>query len=105
MKVRLNLATKPFETNRSFALGAALVGGLGVLAMLVLSWHAFRVWRANTEMRAEQVKIETDMNHLRAERADVESFFNQTATVQQQDRAAFLNSLIGQRAFPWTNIF
>ena len=37
MKIRLNLATSPLESNRSFVAGAALVGGLGVLAMLVLS--------------------------------------------------------------------
>lgn len=105
MKVRLNLATTPLESNRSFAVGAAIVGGLGVLAMLALSWHAFVVWRANTEMREEQAKLESDMSRLRTERASVESFFSQDSTVQQQDRAAFLNTLIAQRAFPWTKIF
>jgi hypothetical protein len=105
MKVRLNLATTPLETNRSFAVGAALVGGFGVLAMLILSWHAFVVWHANTQMRAEQTKIEQDMNRLRAERSGIEAFFSQPSTVQEQDRAGFLNSLIAQRAFPWTKIF
>jgi len=105
MKVRLNLATSPLESNRSFGVGAALVGGLGVVAMLLLSWHAYRVWRANTEARAEQAQLEADMNRLRGQRADIEAFFNQDATVQQQDRAAYLNNLIAQRAFPWTSIF
>lgn len=105
MKIRLNLATKPLESNRSFAVGAALVGGLGVLAMLFLSWHAYSVWRTNALLRAEQDKIETDMTRLRAERANIESFFAEDATIQQEDRAAFLNSLIAQRAFPWTKIF
>lgn len=105
MKIRLNLATKPLESNRSFAAGAALVGGLGVLAMLFLSWHAFSVWRTNAQLRDEETKIETDMSRLRGQRANIEQFFNEDTTVQQVDRAKFLNSLIAQRAFPWTKIF
>jgi Tfp pilus assembly protein PilN len=105
MKIRLNLATTPLESNRSFIAGAALVGVLGVLAMLVLSWHAYSVWRTNAELRAEQAKIQTDMNRLETERAGIQEFFSQDSTIQQEDRAAFLNSLIAQRAFPWTKIF
>ena len=56
MKVRLNLATAPLEGNRSFLLGAALVGGIGVLAMLFLSWHAFSLYRSNEAARVEEAR-------------------------------------------------
>jgi hypothetical protein len=105
MKIRLNLATTPLESNRSFIAGAAVVGGLGILAMLILSLHAYSVWRTNAELRAEQAKLERDMNRMQAARTQIEDFFNQPSTIQQQDRAAFLNSMIAQRAFPWTKIF
>jgi hypothetical protein len=45
------------------------------------------------------------MDRLRAERQELEQFFNRPDTVQRRDLASFLNSLIAQRAFPWTRIF
>jgi hypothetical protein len=105
MKVRLNLATSSLENNRRFAVGAAVVGVLGVLAMLLLSWHAFSVRRSNNASKAEQEQLQTDMARLRAERAGLETFFNQPENVQRRDRAAFLNGLIARRAFPWINVF
>ena len=105
MKIRLNLATQPLESNRSFAVGAALVGGFGVAAMLLLSWHVYSVWRANTTMRKREASIEADMARLRGERAQLLEFFNRADTVQKRNRAGFLNQLIAQRAFPWIKIF
>ena len=105
MKVRLNLATSSLESSRRFAAGAAVVGGLGVLAMCLLAWHAASVWRANAASMAEQQQLEADMTQLRAQRAEIEAFFNQPQNVQRRDRAAFLNGLIARRAFPWINVF
>ena len=105
MKVRLNLATTPLESTRGFAAGATIVGGLGILALLFLGWHAYSVWHANTQLRIQQARIESDTARLRAQRAELEAFFNRPETVQRQARAAFLNSLIAQRAFPWIKIF
>ena len=105
MKVRLNVATARLESNRRFAVGAAIVGVLGVTAMLVLAGRAFSVWRADTAFRTEQSQIETEMSQLRAQRRELEQFFAQPDTVQRRELAAFLNGLIAERAFPWTRIF
>jgi Tfp pilus assembly protein PilN len=105
MNIRLNLATRPLEGNRRFAVGATTVGTLGLIAMLILSWHAYAAWRADKAFRAEETRLENEMNGLQADRATLEQFFNQPAITQRRDRAAFLNSLIAQRAFPWTRIF
>ena len=45
------------------------------------------------------------MSRLQVQRGNIEAFFNQDLTIQQEARDAFLNSLIAQRAFPWTRIF
>jgi hypothetical protein len=105
MKVRLNLATEPLESNRNFAVGATFLGSLGLIAMLLLSSNAYKVWHANTEIRNEQVALEADMDRLRAERTNLQAFFGRPDIVQKRERAAFLNNLIAQRAFPWTQIF
>jgi Tfp pilus assembly protein PilN len=105
MIIRLNLATQPIESNRRFAVGATTIGTLGLIAMLFLSWHAYAAWRADKAFRADETRLEGEMNALQAERGALEQFFNQPAITQRRDRAAFLNSLIAQRAFPWTRIF
>ena len=105
MNIRLNLATTPLESNRRFAVFASLVGGLGLIAMVLLSWHAYTVRRANTAYRIEQQSLEADMQRLQAQRAQLEAFFNRPETVQRRELSTFLNGLIAQRAFPWTQIF
>ena len=105
MNIRLNLATKPLEGNRRFIVGAATIGTVGLISMFFLSWHAYTVWREEKSFRAEEVRLEAEMSQLHAERDALDQFFNQPEITQRRDRAAFLNSLIAQRAFPWTKIF
>ncbi len=105
MKTRLNLATAPLEGNRRFAAGAAIAAVVGLAALFLLAGRAYQVWRADTAFRAEQAQIESDMARLLSERRELEQFFSRPETVQRRDVASFLNSLIAQRAFPWTRIF
>jgi hypothetical protein len=46
MNIRLNLATKPLESQRKFYVSAGLVAFLGSLLFLGLGWHVY------TELRA-----------------------------------------------------
>jgi Tfp pilus assembly protein PilN len=105
MKVRLNLATVPLEKNRPFIVFSTAIGTIGLLTMGLLSWNVYSVRRANTAIRLEQSRIEADMQGLRRRRADLESFFNRPETVQRRELSSFLNGMIAQRAFPWTQIF
>src|SRR5207245_1777231 len=105
MKVRLNLASSPLEKNRRFVVFSTMIGGIGLLAMALLSWNVYSMRRSNTAIRLEQARTESDMQGLRRRRADLESFFNRPETIQRRDLSAFLNGLIAQRAFPWTQIF
>lgn len=105
MKVRLNLATSPLEKNRRFVVFSTIIGGVGVLAMVLLSWNVYSMRRSNTTIRLEQARMESDMQALRRRRSDLEAFFNRPETIQRRDLSAFLNGLIAQRAFPWTQIF
>ena len=105
MKVRLNLASTPLEKNRPFVVFSTVIGGVGLVAMLLLSWNVYSMRRSNTAIRLEQARMESDMQTLRRGRAELEVFFNRPETIQRRDLSAFLNGLIAQRAFPWTQIF
>lgn len=105
MKVRLNLSTSPLESNRRFALGASVVGTIAVLALLVLSYRAYSVWRSDKVLRAREDALEVQIANLQKQRQSLSVFFENPDTIQRRQRAAYLNSLIQQRAFPWIKIF
>jgi type IV pilus assembly protein PilN len=105
MKVRLNLSTSPLESNRRFTLGASVIGTIAVMALLVLSYRTFSVWRSDKALRARQDSLEFQIAKLQQQRQGLSDFFENAQTVQRRQRAAYLNSLIEQRAFPWIKIF
>jgi Tfp pilus assembly protein PilN len=105
MKTRLNVATTPLVGNRRFGVAAAVIAVIGLGALFLLSNRAFQMWRSETAFRIEQAQIDSDLDRLQTERQDLEQFFNRPESIQRRDLANFLNSLIAQRAFPWTRIF
>jgi type IV pilus assembly protein PilN len=105
MKVRLNLATSPLESNRRFALGASVIGFLALFGLLLLSRQAYAVWSHDRDVRARQAALEGQIASLQRQRQNLTTFFEKPDTVKRRERAAYLNALIEQRAFPWIKIF
>jgi type IV pilus assembly protein PilN len=105
MKVRLNLSTSPLESNRRFALAATVIGTIAVVALLVLSYSTFSAWRQDRISSARQEALELRIANLQQQRQSLSDFFENPQTVGRRQRAAYLNSLIQQRAFPWIKIF
>ena len=105
MKVRLNLATSPLVSNRRFTLGAGLVGGLAIALLILLAQMAFSTWRSDKTLRSRQDVLENQVTSLQQRRKGLSTFFEEPETVKRRQRAAYLNSLIQQRAFPWIKIF
>lgn len=105
MKLRLNLSTSPQENNRPFLAGAALIGALGVLALLILSHAAFRSWQSNRILRADLARLQDQIRVSQQRQQDLAVFFRSAGAQQVLERSSFLNSLIGQRSFPWTKVF
>lgn len=105
MKVRINIATAPLNSNRRFALGATAVGLVAVIGLVVLSWSAYRSWSSDRSVLARQEQLEMRIGQLQQQRQSLAEYFNQPETVMRRERAATLNGLIQQRAFPWIKIF
>jgi len=105
MKLRLNLSTAPRENKRPFIATAALLGTLGVLALLILSHAAYKSWRGNRDIRVEIARLESDIRVSQRKQHDLETYFQSLQAQQVLNRSGFLNSLIDQRSFPWTKIF
>jgi Tfp pilus assembly protein PilN len=105
MKIRLNLATAPTETQRRFVLGTGLLGTLALGALIWLSWNTYSAWHRERDHRARMAQLSQQIDDLRRQRRQLEDFFGLPNTLQVRERAAFLNGLIEQRSFPWTKIF
>jgi hypothetical protein len=105
MKVRLNLSTSPLQSTRRFALGTSVIGGLAVLFLLVLSLRAYSIWSSDKTFRTREVALESQLTALQRQRQSLAAFFDGADNVKRRQRAAYLNSLIQQRAFPWIKIF
>lgn len=105
MKLRLNLATAPLENKRPFLAASGILGAIGILLLLLLSHGAYRAWRANRDLRTEIAHWESEIRTYKQRQTNLQDYFRSAQAQQVLDRAGFLNSLIGQRSFPWTKIF
>jgi Tfp pilus assembly protein PilN len=105
MRLRLNLANHPLENNRKFIVGSGVLGGAAFIALLALSIHAYRIWRADSAIRAQISTYQEQIHNGLRQQEALHAFFSQPAQKQKIDRAAYLNSLIEQRTFPWTRVF
>jgi len=72
---------------------------------LALGAKVLRDRGASTERRIEAQRLEEGIAGYRSQRAELERFFADPATRLLTQRAAFLNSIIDQRSFPWTDLF
>jgi len=79
------------------------VPALVLLVMLCMKVAHDR--EASSEVRVEVTRIEKEMTGYRSQRRGLEEFFNEPATRSVTQRAAFLNALIDERSFPWTQFF
>ncbi|HUA00860.1 MAG TPA: hypothetical protein VMB02_11070 [Candidatus Aquilonibacter sp.] len=105
MKLHLNLATAPQPNKRPFLAAAAAVGTVGVLALVVLSFAAYRSWQSSRDLRSDISGLQTEILHDEHRQQELQAYFQSASATQILDRSAFLNSLIDARSFPWTKIF
>jgi Tfp pilus assembly protein PilN len=105
MKHTLNIATAPQVNNRPFIAGAVVAGVISLMALGALSHATYVSWQANRELRSETAALQARIRASESQQQDLAAFFKTQGAQQVLDRAAFLNSLIGQRSFPWTKIF
>jgi Tfp pilus assembly protein PilN len=105
MKLHLNLATAPPPNKRPFLAGAAVVGTIGLLALVLLANAAYRSWQASRQLHADIARWQEEIRRGEQRQAELQAYFHSPAAKQILDRSAFLNSLIDERSFPWTKVF
>jgi len=84
---------------------AAAVGVPALVLCVGLSLKVARDRAATSERRDEVAQIEKQLAGYREKRRDLEQYFSNPATRLVTQRAAFLNGIIDERSFPWTQFF
>jgi hypothetical protein len=105
MNVRLNLATKPLESQRKFYVSAGLVAFLGSVLFLTLGWHVYSELRAQENLRRKELDNDHVAAQLTARRSELDTFFARQENARLKDRVAFLNGFIDESSFDWTRMF
>jgi len=84
---------------------AVAVGFPALVLFAVLCVRVAREREATSERRDEVARIQKEMAGYRTQRRDLEEFFSDSGTRLVTQRAAFLNNIIDERSFPWTQFF
>jgi Tfp pilus assembly protein PilN len=105
MRVRLNLATKPLLTHRRFLVGSAAIAAAAGIVFLGFGWHVYAAYRAQSEITSRMQQIRSEKASLEARRQKLDEFFKQPENAKLSDRAAYLNSIIRESGFLWTQMF
>jgi type IV pilus assembly protein PilN len=105
MQVRLNIATKPLESHRRFLVGAGLLAVLGGIIFLALGWHVYSTLRAQEALRHKEEENNNRAALLQRRRKELDDFFAKTENARLKERASFVNGIIDERSFDWTQMF
>lgn len=105
MRVRLNLATKPLLTHRRFLVGAAAIAVVGGIVFLSLGWHVYSAHQAEAAVRTRLQALRAQRDNLEVRRERLTSFFDRPENAKLSERANYLNSIIDESSFLWTQMF
>jgi hypothetical protein len=105
MKVPVNLATKPMETNRRFVTLCGTLIALLALPFPWLVWHVRTVRRADAAFRIQNETSTREIDSLISQREELDRFFTLPENAKLHDRAAFINSIIDAQSLNWTHMF
>ena len=105
MRVRINLATQPYEDARQFYVQW---GGLLLLVVVITAVLIGLVVRSHNASRDIARKVATERSRIAEidrERAAAEAILNRPENRDVRDKSRFLNALIARKAFSWTQVF
>lgn len=105
MRIELNLATRPTEKRRRFL----VLAGTGMVVLLALAvfqgaWYWHR-WAGERNVARRTSQALANINRLDDEQKRLIDSLQRPEAVRIFDASYFLNSLILQKGFSWTQLF
>jgi len=105
MQVRLNISTKPLESHRRFLAGSGVLAILGAIIFLAFGWHVYSTLRAQEVLRRKEQENDRRAALLQSRRNELDAFFSRPENAKLKERSSFVNGIIDERSFDWTQMF
>ena len=105
MRLKINLATQPYEDARRFMIAWSSVLGVLVLLLVVLSIGLVRHWRQFRERREDIRREQQILQDLNAKQQQDLAILNRPDNRDVRQKSEFINDLIRRKEVSWTTIF
>src|SRR5579884_806364 len=105
MRLKINLASQPYEDARRFAIAWSTVIGVLVLLVIVLTIGVVKRWHHYREMSANLNRERQVLQDLDAKQKQGLAILNQPDNRDVREKSEFINSLIRRKQVSWTTIF
>jgi type IV pilus assembly protein PilN len=105
MRVRINLASQPYEAAREFHRRMTMIiAGLGVAAILLVGYIIYL--RAHTRgINRQMAQVEQQIDQMSQEEGQARALLNKPTNKEIAERSEFLNDLFARKSLSWTRIF
>jgi type IV pilus assembly protein PilN len=105
MRIKINLASNPYEAAREYSRRMAmLVAALAVATVALLGYILYQ--RAQTrDVDAQIAQAKQELAALENEKSNAISVLNQPQNRTVADQSQFLNNLFARKALSWTRVF
>jgi len=105
MRLKINLATQPYEDARRFLIAWSSVIGVLALILVVLTIGLITNWRHFRERRANIAREQQVLQELNAKQQQDLAILNRPDNKDVREKSEFINELIRRKEVSWTTIF
>ena len=105
VKIPINLATVPFERDRSILVASAALVVVLSISLFVLTGVMISERNQAADIRVLLERLNGQMSKVSAAQAALDVTMNKPENAEVLDRSVFLNGLIDRKAISWTRIF
>lgn len=105
MRLGINLATTPYEDAQSFYKRAAIAVAAAAIVTLVLAFVVIRETRSTRQLGSELDAANHEIKNLNRQEDEARAILERPENQGTRNQAQFVNSLLAQRAFSWTQVF
>lgn len=105
MRLKINLATQPYEDARHFTLVWSSVIGLLAVLFIALSIGLVTHWREFRQRRADIAREQQVLQELNVKQQQDLAILNRPDNQDVRQKSEFINELIRRKEVSWTTIF
>lgn len=105
MRLDINLASTPYEDAQSFYQRAAVAVAAVVIVTVVLAFVVIQETRSSRQLGRELDAVNDQIRDLNRQKEEARAILERPENQGTRNQAQFVNSLLAQRAFSWTQVF